>query len=220
MRRLRPCRRHCHGSGSRSSYTARRCSCHRAGFAFARRHCNRGLVPTVGPALARGGVLIAGYSIFREAQLRSQLTTATRLDANIYCSEFVRSPFLLGTMRPRIYIPYGLDPQTQQFVLAHEQYHLRRLDHITRRISFLFLAIHWFNPLCWLAFALCGKDMELSCDEAVLRQEGVYSADCSTALLSFAVNRRMFSPAPWPLARPASRPASKTFCAGNAPSRE
>ncbi len=143
-----------------------------------------------------GMVLLAGYSVLREVQLRRQLATATRLEGNIYCSETVRSPFLLGLVRPRIYIPYGLDPQTQRFVLAHEQCHLRRWDHMTRRIGFLLLTIHWFNPLCWLAFLLCGKDMELSCDEAVLRQEGVRSTDYSTALLTFAVNRRLFSPAP------------------------
>lgn len=143
-----------------------------------------------------GMILLAGYSIIKELRLRRMLSTATLLEDNVYCSEAVRSPFVLGVLHPRIYIPYGLTDEEQRYVLAHEHCHLRRLDHITRRIAFLLLTLHWFNPLCYAAFFLCGKDMELSCDESVLSQDNISKQAYSAALLSFAAGHRMFAPAP------------------------
>lgn len=128
--------------------------------------------------------------------LRHKLHAAVLLDGNVFQSEHVGSPFILGLFRPKIYIPFGLDENTLRYVLAHEKYHIKRLDHIVKVFSFILLTIHWFNPLCWLAFYLMSKDMEMSCDEKVLSQDNNVKTEYSTVLLSFAANRRFPSPSP------------------------
>lgn len=143
-----------------------------------------------------GVVFLLGYSIAQEIRLRRSLATATRLRGNIYQSENVASPFLLGILRPRIYLPYSLPFRIQSYVIAHERYHMHRLDHLARRAAFLLLTLHWFNPLCWLAFHLMGKDMELSCDEGVLNNMRVSTRDYSTTLLAFATNHRFLAVSP------------------------
>ncbi|MBQ4039703.1 MAG: M56 family metallopeptidase, partial [Oscillospiraceae bacterium] len=113
----------------------------------------------------------------------------------IYQTEAVSSPFIMGFVKPKIYIPYGLDPSSLEYVLAHEKAHIKRLDHIVKPISFLVLTAHWFNPLVWLSFYLMSRDMEMSCDEKVL-VKGAPSKDYSTTLLSLAVKKRFPSPSP------------------------
>ena len=129
-------------------------------------------------------------------RLRFKMDTAVLLEGDVYQSDQVRSPFILGFIRPKIYIPFGLDEGALRYVLAHERCHLKRLDHLIRPFAFLLLTLHWFNPLCWLAFYLMVRDMEMSCDETVLSGEGDICADYSTVLLSFAANRRFPSPGP------------------------
>ena len=136
------------------------------------------------------------YAAVGELRLRHSLATATRLRGDVFQAEQIRSPFILGLVRPRIYVPYGLDGQTLSYVLAHERFHLRHGDHLVRRFAFLLLALHWFNPLCWLAFYLMGKDMELRCDEGVLKKNTLDPAQYSRVLLSFATNRRFSAAAP------------------------
>lgn len=128
--------------------------------------------------------------------LRHKLRTAILLEGNIFQSDQVCSPFIVGLLRPKIYIPFGLDDSTLRYVLAHERYHLKRLDHVVKILSFSLLAIHWFNPLCWLAFHLMSKDMEMSCDEKVLSTDNNSKTEYSTTLLSFAANHRFPSPSP------------------------
>ena len=135
------------------------------------------------------------YSLVSWLLLKRRLRTATRLEGNIWQSERVGSPFILGIARPKIYIPYHLDEETLRYVLEHERYHLKRGDHLVKLLGFLLLTVHWFNLLCWLAFWLMGKDMEMRCDEAVLEKDGSANP-YGTALLSFAANRR------FPLAGP------------------
>ena len=130
-------------------------------------------------------------------RLRLRLRTAIRLRDNIYESEQVASPFILGVFHPRIYLPFGLDARQSDYVLAHERCHLKRLDHIVKLLAWLILAVHWFNPLCYVAFRLMGRDMEMSCDEAVLRKSADRH-DYSAALVSIAAERKM--PVPSPLA--------------------
>lgn len=138
------------------------------------------------------------YALFGYVRLYRRMHTAVVLDGNVYQSDTVRSPFILGFFRPRIYIPFGLDENTMRYILTHERYHLKRKDHIIKLIAFLLLAVYWFNPLSYLAFYLMGKDMEMSCDEKVLSgEENIVKAYC-TSLLSFASNRRF--PVPSPLA--------------------
>lgn len=140
------------------------------------------------------------YCFFSYFKLKRRLDNAIRLEKNIYMSDLVCSPFALGFIRPKIYIPFGLDENTQEQVIAHERCHLRRLDHIIKPFAFLVLAVHWFNPLCYIAFRLMNLDMEMSCDEKVLKIRGdeLMKKNYTRALLSFASNRRF--PAPSPIA--------------------
>ncbi|MBE7016591.1 MAG: hypothetical protein E7420_00335 [Ruminococcaceae bacterium] len=130
-------------------------------------------------------------------QLCRRLRTATLLESNVWQSENVQSPFIIGFFKPKIYIPYGLEGAALGYVLAHERAHIKRGDHVIRTLAYLVLCLHWFNPLVWLAFWLAGRDMELSCDEKVLGRMGG-RAEYSETLLSFASPRRF--PAPTPLA--------------------
>jgi len=136
------------------------------------------------------------YAAVSYLRAKRHLRTAVRLRDNIYESDAIRSPFILGIFRPKIYVPFGLDGDTLRYVLAHENTHLRRRDYLVKPFAFLLLTVHWFNPLCWLAFWLMGKDMEMSCDERVLREWGVEKRDYSTTLLTFATERIFPSPSP------------------------
>lgn len=128
--------------------------------------------------------------------LRRRLRNAVALREDIYQSERAASPFILGFWRPRIYIPYGLEEQTLELVLAHERFHLRRRDHWVKLFAYLLLSLHWFNPLCWAAFLLMSRDMEMSCDEHVLGEIQHSCKPYCNALLGFAVNRHHLSPSP------------------------
>ncbi len=122
-----------------------------------------------------------------------------RLRNRVFECDRIRSPFILGFLRPRIYVPFGLGEKEQACVLRHEACHLQRKDHLVKLLGFVILALHWFNPLVWLAFTLMTKDMEMSCDEIVLSQAGSKIAkEYSATMLSFAVNERF--PAANPLA--------------------
>ncbi len=151
----------------------------------------------VGTALWCAGILaFLIYGVVSFLKLRRRMASAVLLEGNVYQSEHVRSPFILGLFRPKIYIPFGLDERTRRYVLAHERHHIRRFDHVIKPFAFLLLAVHWFNPLCYLAFYLMGKDMEMSCDERVLAGESNIRKSYSVSLLSFAANRRFPSPSP------------------------
>lgn len=145
-----------------------------------------------------GIAVLLVYSVVSCLRLRRRLICAIHLEGRVWQCDRVSSPFILGFFRPRIYIPFGLDDKTTDYVLAHENHHLHRGDHIIKPLAFLLLTLHWFNPLCWLAFRLMSRDMEISCDEWVLAHREGDSRVYSTALLSFAANRRL--PAPSPLA--------------------
>lgn len=144
-----------------------------------------------------GVVLLLLWGVVCDVRLRMRLRTAVRLRENIYQSEQVRSPFILGVFRSKIYLPFGLDGDQEHYVLAHERCHLKRFDPAVKLLAYLILTLHWFNPLCHLAFHLLGEDMEMGCDEAVLK-ERADRYDYSAALVSVAAERRV--PAPSPLA--------------------
>ncbi len=146
-----------------------------------------------------GIAIMAAYNTITFIRLRSRVETAVKLDGNVYESDKIRSPFILGFFYPRIYIPFGLNDQERKYILEHEQVHLKRKDHIIKLLSLCVLAIHWFNPLVWIAYFMMGRDMEMSCDEKVLSQTGGSIVhEYSLSLLSFAANRRY--PAASPLA--------------------
>ena len=144
-----------------------------------------------------GMVLLLAYSLVSLLRLRRRLVGAVQLEDNIYLADHIPSPFVMGLFRPKIYLPSTLTETERGYILRHEQYHLRRRDHLVKFLSFLALCIHWFNPLVWAAFILSGKDMEMSCDEAVVRELGEdIRADYSASLLSLATGRRIVAGMP------------------------
>ncbi len=136
------------------------------------------------------------YGLGSYLLLHRRMRRAVLLRENIYQSELVGSPFILGFLRPRIYIPYGVTEETLELVLVHERYHLRRRDHWAKLFGYLLLSLHWFNPLCWVAFLLMSRDMEMSCDEYVLARLQHSCKPYCNALLAFASNRRSLRPSP------------------------
>ena len=128
------------------------------------------------------------YFVISCIKIRRQSAFAVRFEAGsrVYLCEGLRTPFLFGIFRPRIYIPYGLDEKSRTYILRHEQYHIAHLDHIVKLLAMLLLAVHWFNPLVWLAYYLMNSDMEMRCDENVIAALGAeQKADYSRTLLSF-----------------------------------
>lgn len=122
--------------------------------------------------------------------LSRRLKGAVRLRENIYLSDYVPTPFVIGVIRPRIYLPSSLQEKEMDYIILHERTHIRRGDHIIRMLSFFTLTVYWFHPLIWAAYYLSGKDMEMSCDEAVMRKTGQdIRADYSTSLLNLATGR-------------------------------
>jgi len=129
--------------------------------------------------------------------LRRKLIGAVLLRDNIYLADGIGSPFVMGIIRPKIYLPSALSEQEQEYIILHEQHHIRRGDHIIKALAFIALCIHWFNPLVWVAFVMSSKDMEMSCDEAVVKKLGVgIRADYSASLLSLATGRRIIAGTP------------------------
>lgn len=144
-----------------------------------------------------GMALMAVYSVLSMLRLRRRLVEAVPLRDNIYLADHIASPFVLGVLRPKIYLPSTLSAEEQKYIILHEQYHIKRLDHLIKLLAFLALCIHWFNPLVWLSFFLAQKDMEMSCDEAVLQMLGGHiRADYSASLLSLSTGRRVVGGTP------------------------
>jgi beta-lactamase regulating signal transducer with metallopeptidase domain len=126
--------------------------------------------------------------------LRRKLVGAVRLEKNIYLADHIATPFVFGLFRPRIYLPSALAEPERAAIVLHEQTHIRRRDYFAKILAFAALAIHWFNPLVWLSFSLMEKDMEMSCDEAVLRKMGTgVRGEYSESLLRLATGRKMLS---------------------------
>ena len=137
------------------------------------------------------------YTAVSYWRLCRKVDTAVRYKGNIFQSENVSSPFVLGIIKPRIYLPFNLNGQDLEHVVAHEQAHIRRKDHWWKPLGFLLLTIHWFNPLMWLAYVLLCRDIELACDEKVIKELGnEQRADYTQALVVCSVNRRMIAACP------------------------
>lgn len=138
-----------------------------------------------------GIVALLVFNLVALLRLKKRLADSVHDTDNIYSSKKLSTPFVMGVIRPKIYLPAFLSGPERQYVLLHEQTHIRRLDHIIRLVSFLVLCIHWFNPLVWAAFFLSGKDMEMSCDEVVIHKLGSgVKQKYSLSILSLATGRR------------------------------
>ena len=141
-----------------------------------------------------GAALLLGYGAVSLLLLRRKLVGSVPLEGekDVRLADHIPSPFVLGVFRPKIYLPSDLPEGERDYILLHERTHIRRGDHIFRALAWLALSIHWFNPLVWLAFHLAGKDMEMSCDETVLRKMGRdVRADYSTSLLRLSAGKRL-----------------------------
>ena len=138
-----------------------------------------------------GVVMMLTYMLASYLRIYHRVRTAVRLEDNVYRCVQWGTPFVLGLLRPRIYVPEGMDEADLPQVLAHERCHIRRGDHIVKPLAFLLLAVHWFNPVLWAAYILLGRDMENACDERVLRGlDAPGRAAYSRALVSCAVRER------------------------------
>ena len=138
-----------------------------------------------------GAAVMLAYMLVSYLRLYRQVRTAVRVEDNVCRCDRWGTPFVLGMLRPRIYIPAGLDEPDLSQVLAHERGHIRRGDHVVKPLAFLLLTVHWFNPVLWAAYVLLGRDMENACDERVLRTlDGAGRAAYSRALVACAVRQR------------------------------
>ncbi|MGI5859985.1 MAG: M56 family metallopeptidase [Tepidanaerobacteraceae bacterium] len=166
-------------------------------------------VPTVNPAASvnpmgvvmeiaaviwlLGIAVILCYSIVSYFRLKIRLSTATLFKDNIFETDRIKTPFVLGFIRPKIFIPTGLAQKELDYILKHEQVHIKRKDYIIKPMAFLAVVLHWFNPLIWLCYFLMSKDMEMSCDESVIKQSREdIRASYSHSLLSLSAKQSGF----------------------------
>ncbi len=165
---------------------------------------NKGVsLPTVLSYVWLSGIaLLLIYTAVSYAKLRAAVREAVIMKdetygGKIYMSENIPSPFVLGVLRPGIYLPYRISPKDISHVIAHERAHIRRKDHLWKPLGFILLAVHWFNPLMWLCYILLCRDIEMACDEKVIKTlENTDRADYSEALLNCSVNRRVIAACP------------------------
>ena len=143
------------------------------------------------------GIAFLIYGIISYIRLRLKIIDGILIKSNVYQSEKIHSPFVCGFVKPKIYVPFGLDDTTKKCVLEHEQTHIKYADHIIKAIGFVVLCVHWFNPLVWVSYFLLCKDIELACDESVIKK---YDADeCkeyAKALLDLGVDKVRLSACP------------------------
>ncbi len=136
------------------------------------------------------------YNIYSYINIYKQIKVSRKcVYKNVYINDKINTGFVLGVFKPCIYLPDNLNDEQYNYVLMHEQYHIKRKDHLSKLVSLLVLCIHWFNPLVWLSFNLSSQDMEMSCDEAVIKQMGIESKkDYSSLLLNMSLNNNQLKP--------------------------
>jgi len=154
-------------------------------------------IPVLALTWMAGVAVMLIWAAVSYLRLRKKVATAVLLRENIYQSEAVSSPFVLGILKPKIYLPFSMEGPSADLVIAHERAHISRRDHWWKPFGFLLLTLHWFNPLIWLAYALLCRDIEFACDEKVIRElDEAQRADYSEALLSCCVDRRQIAACP------------------------
>ena len=155
------------------------------------------LIPVFAVVWLAGILALTTYSIISCLKVRRNVLTAVRCQDNVYQSENVRSPFVFGLIKPKIYLPFQIGERSMTSVIAHEQAHIQRLDHLWKPLGFFLLTLHWFNPLIWLSYALFCRDLELACDERVIRNlDRDARADYAAALLSSSVSKPKIAACP------------------------
>lgn len=144
-----------------------------------------------------GVLLFLAYAVISRLKIRHMVKEAVCYRDNIYLCDAVTSPFLLGIIKARIYLPSDMEGERMDYVIAHEQAHLKRKDHWWKPLGYLLLAVYWFQPLCWLAYALFCKDIEFACDEKVIRELTLHEKkEYAKALLSCSLQRRTVTVCP------------------------
>lgn len=141
-------------------------------------------------------MIILAVSVIKYLKCKKMLKGSKKYKDNIYCSSKISTPFIFGIAVPKIYIPTNIDSAYLEYIIAHEKYHIKRKDYIVKAFAYLLLCIHFFNPLCYVAFKLMNRDMEMSCDEKVISSFQSIKKEYSTALLNFATNNYKASPSP------------------------
>lgn len=155
------------------------------------------LLPVLALVWALGAAAMLGYAMISYLLLQRRVATAVRIRDNVYESERVETPFVLGLIHPRILLPMGLAPKDAEMIVAHEAAHIRRRDHWWKLLTFCLLAVYWFHPLLWLAYWLLGRDLELACDEAVVRDfNAAQRADYSQVLLRCSASHHHLAACP------------------------
>lgn len=138
-----------------------------------------------------GFLVLFIYGIISYTRVRRLASNAVRIEGNVFEADHIPTPFVLGFLKPRIFLPFHMLESERAYILRHERHHIRRGDHFIKPLSYLLLTVHWFNPLVWLSFHLMVQDMEMSCDELVLRQMGLaLKRDYSESLLALATRQR------------------------------
>ena len=154
-------------------------------------------MPTVVYIWLFGIIAMAAYAIVSYAGLHKEVKASIKKDDNVYVCDEISSPFILGFIRPRIYLPSGIGEEVREHVVAHEKAHIKRLDYIWKPLGFVLLSVYWFNPVMWIAYIFLCKDIEGACDEKVISQMDKESiASYSQALLTCAAQRRMITACP------------------------
>ena len=144
-----------------------------------------------------GVSLLIICSIASTVKLRKRLKGSRQVDENVYENKSLETAFVFGLIKPKIYLPTGLAPEEEKYIRKHEEVHIERLDHLWKFLAFIVTIIHFFNPLVWLAYYLMGLDMELSCDEKVVKDLGnSIKKDYSKSLLSFSTGRKILTASP------------------------
>ena len=141
-----------------------------------------------------GAAALIGYSLIGMLRLKLRLKTATLYQKGVKQSEWIRQPFVVGIFKPVIYIPYKTDEKEMEYIIDHETAHIRRLDPLWKTLGSFTLALHWFNPLVWLSYFLFGSDIEMACDERVIkRKDDAYRKAYSSALINATVGHKVIS---------------------------
>ena len=155
------------------------------------------LVRTLSLVWGVGVAIMLVYSAISWLLLRLKVGASLHLQGNVYLCDNIQSPFVFGVIRPRIYVPSGLDGESLQHVLAHEKAHIQRKDHLWKPLGYLLLSFHWFNPLLWIGYILLCRDIERACDEKVLKKIGdAGKVGYANALLECSTHRRMILTCP------------------------
>ena len=160
-------------------------------------HTKPDIMQAVSYVWIAGTGLMLLYSVIQYIRLRQKLVGAIPYNGNVYCADYIDTPFVMGIFSPKIYLPFDVPVNERKYIIAHEQHHIARFDHIFKLLAYFTLCIHWFNPLSWVAFLLAGRDMEMSCDEAVIRKLGSQiRADYSASLLRLATHKKIIAGMP------------------------